>query len=305
MIEKLVIFGLITFESIGVSWSVSYLEHEYFKINPRLGVYNQKAFAATDQLLIYPIPQKNNEADFLSSAKSVAIYDVKSNIALFENNANEKLLIASLTKLATAGVILKKHSLDETVNVANIPALTPETMGLFNGESISVLDLLHGLLIGSANDAAYALAHYSSGSVQNFVDEMNQFARDLKLSNTHFTNPAGFDDAGNYSTARDLSQLTRYLLKNKTFREIVSKKEYRALSNDQKTVHNIKSTNLLLGNQEIFGVKTGKTPLAGECLVALSKKGENEILTVVINAPDRFGETQRMIKWAFDSYQWN
>lgn len=250
------------------------------------------------------IPQfKKNVSSPEIKAKSVLIKDVRSNTILFEKNSSTKLPIGSLTKIATALVILKHKDLEEVINVPNLGSLPASNMGLVPGEQISIKELLHGLLISSSNDAAYTLA-YSFGDLDYFIQEMNNLAKELGLKNTYFSNPAGFDFEENSSTAFDLGELTYSALKNPVFKEIVAKSEYQANSLNKNFVHNLKTTNQLLDQKIVFGVKTGTTPQAGECLIALAKKENKEILIVVLGSPDRFRETKNFIDWTFNSYQW-
>lgn len=237
-------------------------------------------------------PQMNIEAD------AAIAMDPNSAFVLYEKNPHLKLPIASLTKIMTAILILEEHDLDEIVSVEFNPLdIEGKKMGLYQNENISVYNLLAGLLITSGNDAAVALAKHNAGTVASFAEKMSVRAKELGLKNTHFTNPVGFDDPKNYSTAHDLSVLTSFALKKPTFRSLIRRSEI-TLESEEGLSHTVDTTNMLLNKSylNISGVKTGTTDGAGECFISLSKtRLGNEILTVVLNSPNRFQETKGLI----------
>ena len=173
-------------------------------------------------------------------------------------------------------------------------------------EQITVGNLLIALLVRSAGDAAFALAEHHSGSVDAFVNEMNERAKVLNLKNTHFTNPVGLDNDEHYSSVFDLAILTKHALKFRSFRNIVRMKEATIASVDDKFKHSFNSTNYLLNSYlDIQGVKTGTTDAAGESLINLAlNDGGHEIISILLNSPNRFQENKSMIDWVFRSYEW-
>ena len=152
-----------------------------------------------------------------------------------------------------------------------------------------------------------ALAEYHSGSVDDFVEEMNQRAEVLNLENTHFANPIGLDEAGNhYSTAFDLAILTKYALKNKDFARILQIPRATITSTDGEISHQFEGTNYLLDSYlDIRGVKTGTTDDAGESLINLARNWRGQkVIAVFLNSPERFQESKRLIDWGFSNHKW-
>ncbi|MDA1060302.1 MAG: D-alanyl-D-alanine carboxypeptidase [bacterium] len=243
----------------------------------------------------------------LIEAKGVISIDTKTGETLFEKNANERMPIASITKLMTVLIILEENKLDEIVIVSHNAASTSgSSMHLKAGEEITIENLIYGALINSANDSAVALAEHNAESVQKFVEKMNKRALELSLINTNFSNPVGLDGPDNYSSAYDIAKLGNYVYQNKFVQTVVNTKEINVSSVDRAITHKLKSTNDLLGNYlGVKGLKTGKTDGAGLCLVAIAENEDgNEIITVVLNSPARFLETKILIDWVFRAYNW-
>ena len=269
-------------------------------------------FNESSLLDVQPIPIKNNDAiEPVIDAKAALLMDYDTSTVMYSKNEYQPLPMASLTKIMTASIILDSHKLDEVVTIdENYAAMSDDVLGvrmwLVKGEKITVGNLLMGLLIPSAGDAAMALAKYHSGSVGAFVKEMNKKAEILNLKNTHFVNPIGMDAAGHYASAYDLAILTKYALRNKDFRRIVRTTSASVTSVDGKTVHQLNGTNFLLNSYlDIEGVKTGTTDGAGECLINLAKnENGREIIVVLLNSPDRFQENKSIIDWAFRNFSW-
>ena len=256
------------------------------------------------------IPQKmEGSVAPIVSARSAMLMDVDTGIVLYQKNPEERMPMASLTKIMTAILILDSHKLSEVVTVQDDFSEFKELgvrIWLQQYEKITVGDLLIGLLVPSAGDVAMALAKYHSGSVEKFVEEMNAKAYELRLSNTQFKNPIGLDEAGHYSTAYDLAMLTRYALRNADFRRIVQLPEASISSTNGKNTHSFKSTDELLGGYlDIRGVKTGTTDEAGQSVINLARtKNGKDILSVVLDSPSRFQESKSLIDWSFRSFLW-
>lgn len=281
----------------------NYLNNQFPKVNTD----RQEETKVKEKLPEYtlsPLPYKINDIAFNSQARSVRAVDIATNYTFFEKNPTEKLQIASLTKLMTALIVLENS---KRTDIVTIPVLntTPgeATMGLQTGEKIKMEEILKGILIDSAGDAAYSAAVHISGTEDGFVVLMNKKAKDLMLESTNFTNPIGLDDQKNYSTAKDLTNLSRIVLQNKDIREIANKKSYTATSENGKT-YTLENTNKILDDPRIFGLKTGYTLGAGECLITLAKQNDHEIITVVIGSPDRFGESKSLINWIYTNFRW-
>lgn len=238
------------------------------------------------------------------NAGSVLAIDLESQAILYERNHTTKRPIASLTKLMTAHIILEENNLDEIVTVSSHAATTEgSSMNLQTGEEISVRHLLYGLMIESGNDAAIALAEYNAGSVSAFVDKMNLRAEALGMTNTRYSNPTGLDSSTAYSSAQDLAILSSYLLRDSTIYEIV-KLRTAEITSQSGITHKLENTNVLLGELGIKGLKTGKTPAAGECLISLAEHDGHDVLTIVLGSESRFPDSQVLLQWIYKSYTW-
>ncbi|MFA5854772.1 MAG: serine hydrolase [Candidatus Gracilibacteria bacterium] len=253
------------------------------------------------------------------SGESVFAVDLESKSVLYEKNASERRPIASLTKLMTAYIILNENDPGTVVMVSpNAAATGGSTMGLYAYEKITIKDLLYGLLIVSGNDAAVTLAEYNAGSAAAFVEKMNKTAAEMGLTDTFYADVAGLEGSTAYSTARDLTVLSTSLLGKSGVREIVNQKSVTVVSVSGQT-HKLISTNILLGTLGIKGLKTGKTSLAGECLVALAESsggasGEadvagavgapHEFLTVVLGSEYRFVDTKVLVNFIQKNFIW-
>ncbi len=246
-------------------------------------------------------------------AKNGILLDSKSIYPLWQENANERVPIASITKIMSAIVVLENYNLNDVVVFSQKAA---QQIGsdakIKTGESLSVESLLYASLIVSANDAIYALAEKIG--VDSFVNKMNEKAQWLGLNNTHFKDPAGLDDEG-YSSAYDLSIITAYALKNKKFAEIVKIPETEIYSVDNKYAHKLENSNRLikLDNplylSNALGVKTGFTPVAGHCMVSAANVNDNIIISVVLNTAEFTNEasakeSKKLLEWGINSFFW-
>lgn len=253
-----------------------------------------------------PIKDPKQISPIIESGGAIAI-DRKTGKILFEKNPHVRMPMASITKLMTALILIEENQLDEIVTISKTAASTPGSdMALQIGERITVENLIKGLMINSANDAAVALAEHNAGSSQNFIQKMNKRSEELGLSNTHFSNPTGLDDPGNYSSPYDLAKLGNYIYNNKIIQEAAATQSAETNSADGQTKHQLETTNKLLGNYPgIKGLKTGQTDAAGLCLIAVAEnENKNEIISVVLSSPDRFQETKILTDWVFRSYKW-
>lgn len=253
-----------------------------------------------------PIKDAIHISPVIGARGGIAI-DIDSTEVLFEKNPDERLKIASITKLMTLLIILEENKLDDVITVSrNASGTLGSTMFLATGEQITVENLIYGALINSANDAAVALAEHNAGSPEAFVVKMNNKAKDLGLTNTHFANPVGLDDDDNYSSSRDIANLGKYLYHNPLIKKVAKIKNTNVRSVSGNYTHKLESTNKLLDSYlKINGLKTGTTDDAGRCLVAISENNDgHEIVTVVLNSPDRFGESKILIDWVFRAFTW-
>ena len=255
---------------------------------------------------INPLPVDNSSKSIEIRAKSAAILDLKTNKILFQKNAKESLPVASITKLMSAVALIENFDLDQTVTVSYKAAYPiGSKMHLYPGEQIKASELVRGMLIASANDAAKALEEHFGR--EEIVEKMNQKAQFLGLKDTHFVEVSGLDPE-NKSSVSNLIILSRYALKNPQIEQAVQVKEYTAVSVDGELQHQIHTTNRLLKNDpDIFGVKTGYTEEAGSCLIAGADRDGHEIISVILGMDDynqRFSESRILLNWAFANFNW-
>lgn len=243
----------------------------------------------------------------LLNSKAAIILERSTGTILFGKNENDIKKMASTTKIMTAIVVLENTSdLSEIVVVSKKAAsIGGSRLGLSFNSQITVKDLLYGLLLCSGNDSAIALAEFISENVENFANLMNQKALALGLSNTHFVTPHGLDNENHYTTAYELALLTKYALENKIFSEIVSTHSYSvAINGNTKIINN---TNELLGYLNgVYGVKTGFTNGANRCLVTACKRGDLDIICVVLGADTKKFRTQdsiKLIEYTFANFE--
>lgn len=263
-------------------------------------IYPEKNTKAYSDL---PILAENAKYPILS-AQSVMAVDLTSGVTLYEKDPNKPLLPASTTKILTALVAIDTYTPEQVLKVGRI-SVVGQKMGLVTGEEIRFIDLLNGLLIYSANDAAEVFADNHPGERALFIGLMNKKVKDLGLTNSHFTNPVGLDDGAQYSTARDLVIVAKYAMQNPTFAEIVGTKEKTVKSTDGKISHRLVNINKLLGVVPgVLGVKTGWTENARENLVTEVDRDGRKIMIVVLGSSDRFGETKELIEWIYQNYIW-
>ena len=252
-----------------------------------------------------PIPVLSEEAGFpVLSAQAALAVDLDAGSTLYEKNPEKTLLPASTTKIVTALVAMDYYPLDTVIKVGRV-SVEGQKMGLVQGEEITIKDLLYGLLIYSANDAAEVLAANYPGGRDFFITAMNLKASQLHLENTSFSNPSGLDGNGHHSTAKDLSRVAEVAMKKPLFREMVAIEEKNVSSIDGKIKHRLVNINELLGKVEgVLGVKTGWTENARENLVTYVERDEKRIMIVLLSSQDRFGETEELINWIFENYEW-
>ncbi|PIU03942.1 hypothetical protein COT44_00235 [Candidatus Shapirobacteria bacterium CG08_land_8_20_14_0_20_39_18] len=238
------------------------------------------------------------------TAKSVIVMDVASGMILYQNNAAQSLPQASTTKIMTAMVTLETYPLDQILLVPK-NFRDGQTIKLPMNEKISVENLLYALLVASANDAAEVLAANYPAGREAFVMQMNQKAQQLNLTNTHFVNPTGIDEPGQYSSSLDLARLAVVAIQNPVFSKMVATKDITISNADNIITYQLTNVNLLLGKNEwTKGIKTGWTDQAGECLVGLAEKDGRQIITVILGSQDRFGETENLENWVFNNFVW-
>ncbi len=238
------------------------------------------------------------------TAQSVLMYDLTDNKVLYEKDPYVRRPMASLTKIMTAIIALENPKPDDRYIVTKSDMVTGDLMGVTPGEVYSLQDLLYGLVLHSANDAAEVLASNYPGGRSAFIKAMNNKAKALGMLNTNYTNPSGLQGDGNqYTTTYDLLIVTRYALKHyPLFAKVVSTVTYKIpATNEHKEIDLSNETNLLTSYPGVIGVKDGYTPEAGLCLVTLLNYGGHKIIGIILNSQDRRGEMKTLLDYSLKS----
>jgi D-alanyl-D-alanine carboxypeptidase (penicillin-binding protein 5/6) len=255
-------------------------------------------------------------------AETAVVIDAKTGQVLYDKNMNQQREPASTTKTLTALLALENLDLNKIVT---IDAETPFTEGsriyLLEGENVTVEQLLYALVTESANDAAVALAKEIAGSVPAFAEMMNKKAAELGAESTHFINPNGLHEEGHLSTAYDLAMIAKEAMKDETFRELVmtyryimpatNMQETRYLYNTNRLIYDERTKIVVNGVQrtpkyeDVTGIKTGYTSHAGGCLISGAKRGDTELIAVVMKSTDlgRFADSIALLDYAFANYK--
>lgn len=245
------------------------------------------------------------------NAKSAILMEESTGNILYESNPNERLPIASVTKVMTMLLIMEavdsgKISLDDMVTVSeNAMSYGGSTMFLETGEQLTVNDMLKGIAVASANDGCVAMAEHLAGSESAFVDMMNEKAKELGMENTHFMNTNGLDEDDHYSSARDVAIMSRELMKHETIFNYTSiwmdtlRGGKFQLANTNKLIRFYDGAN---------GLKTGSTSKALCCLSAAAKRNDMQLIAVVLGAPtsaERFASAKSLLDYGFANYAVN
>ena len=256
------------------------------------------AIAAAALFLCMPVWAQEESTPPEISARRAVLMDAASGRVLYEKNADERSLIASTTKIMTGLLAAESERLAEPYQIpAEAVGIEGSSLYLREGETLTLEQLLYGTMLRSGNDAATALALALGGSQEAFVARMNEKAAALGLGNTHFANPHGLDDEGNYSTARDLAKLACAALENQAFRQVVSTREYtfgsRCLVNHNK---------LLWQYEGAVGVKTGYTKAAGRLLVSAAERDGRRLVAVTMDDPDDWADHGALLDYGFSAF---
>ncbi|TDA64009.1 MAG: D-alanyl-D-alanine carboxypeptidase [Clostridia bacterium] len=241
-------------------------------------------------------------------ARAAIVMDVGSGRVLYDRNIHMRLSQASTTKITTAILALEKGNRKDRVRVSRHAAETGgSSIWLAEGEVHSLDDLVYALMLDSANDAAVAIAEHVAGSEEAFVAMMNAKAKEIGAGDTHYANPHGLPDPEHYSSAYDLALLSRYALQMPAFREIVQTRERVIPWEGHEWSRLLQNINGFLFGPRSYpgaiGVKTGYTQEAGRCLVAAASRDGWELIAVVLNSPDIYGEAASLLDYAFASFR--
>ncbi len=232
------------------------------------------------------------------SAQKAIVTDAGTGRVLYEKDAHSRSLIASTTKIMTGLLICEQCNVLDRMKIPKAAVgIEGSSMYLQEGEVLTLQELLYGLMLSSGNDAAVALAIYCGGTVEGFVQMMNEKAYRLGMTGTHFENPNGLDSPHHYSTAADLATLAAYAMENPIFRQTVSTKTVRA---GNRTLQN--HNKLLWRVEGADGVKTGYTKAAGRILVSSALRQGRRLICVTINDGNDWQDHQTLLEDGFSGY---
>ena len=234
-------------------------------------------------------------------AEAAVLVDAATGRILYAVNPDAYMYPASTTKIMTALVALEKGKLDSVVTVSRRAAsVDGSCLELKAGDRLSLRDLIQGMMLVSGNDAAEAVAEHIAGSVPAFADLMNAKADKMGLSHTHFSNPHGLPDPNNhYSSARDLAVIAAEALKNPEFARIVAVKDYTVPLLNRPYLRASTTNRFLRTYPGATGVKTGSTQAAGDCLVAAAKRGNTQLIAVLLNDDERWDDAANLMNYGF------
>lgn len=237
-------------------------------------------------------------------AAAAVLIESKSGAILYAKNAEQRRAPASTTKIMTAIVALEKGDLSKIITVSPRAARTGgSTIYLKPGDRLSLKELLEGIMLRSGNDGSMAVAEGVAGSIENFIELMNLKAKEIGAIKTNFRNPHGLRAPSHYTTALDLALMARYGLANRLFANLVKQKTAVIEWEERRKSVEVKNTNRLLWYLEgADGVKTGTTNEAGHCLVASATRDQKQLIAVVLNSKDRWGDSQRLLEYGFQEF---
>ncbi|MBQ8536541.1 MAG: D-alanyl-D-alanine carboxypeptidase [Clostridia bacterium] len=238
-------------------------------------------------------------------AKAAILIERETGTILYEKNSAAPLPMASTTKVMTALMVLEYGHLDEKVTCsANAFGVPGTSIYLEMGETLTLKEMLYGLMLASGNDAAVAIAEHISGSAEAFCQQMTRRAKELGCENTRFATPHGLPHEDHYTTARDLAQIARAAMEYPLFREIVSTQRATIPWQGRSYDRVLQNKNKLLSTyQGATGIKTGYTKAAGRCLVFGAEREGMEVIGVVLGCPDWFNEAARIMDHGFANYE--
>lgn len=244
-------------------------------------------------------------------AKASCVLDADSGRILYANHADDPMPMASTTKIMTCLLALENGQADDTVSVSSYAASMPDVqLNIRAGESYRLGDLLYSLMLESHNDSAVAIAEYIGGSVENFAAMMNEKARELGCTNTHFVTPNGLDDKAHYTTARELCLIASCAMQNKTFRSIIATPSYSFHSIDQKRSFTVRNHDAFLTSYPgALGIKTGFTGNAGYCFCGAARRNGRTLICAVLacgwppNKSYKWLDTTKLMNYGFDGFE--
>ena len=243
------------------------------------------------------------DAEISVQAKAAILIEADSGRVLYEQNADERLPMASTTKIMTALIAVEHCGMDEIVTAGkNASGVEGTSIYLSEGEQLTMHQMLQGLMLRSGNDAAVAIAEHIAGDTETFASLMNARAEMLG-ADAYFVTPNGLDKGGHSASARAMALIARAAMQNETFRELVSTQEAVIPWVDNEYSRVLRNKNRLLTEYEgATGIKTGFTGKAGRCLVFSAERDGMELIGVVLNCPDWFNEAEKLLDWGFANF---
>ena len=253
-------------------------------------------------LTIYAFGE-HRSSTFSVSAKSAVLYQPETDSFIYSKNANQRLPMASTTKIMTALVALENSDLCDTVEIDDSATnIEGSSAYLKKGDVLTMEELLYALLLQSANDAACAIACHVSGDIESFSILMNEKATNLGLTDTHFDNPHGLDSEEHYSTARDLALIAAEALKNNIFKTIVSTYQ-KSFTTEQRSRTYVNHNKLLRIYDGCIGIKTGYTKKSGRCLVGAAEKDGLTFISVTLDAPSDWNDHAALLNYGYEKLE--
>lgn len=252
--------------------------------------------AEADQIILPAPPEV--------SARTALVMDVNTGKILYDKKGEEKVFPASTTKIMTALLALENGDLKQQVKVSqNAAGVEGSSIYLAKDELISLEDLLYGLMLRSGNDAATAIAEEVGGTLEGFVEMMNQRAQDIGAQNTHFMNPSGLHHEDHYTTAKDMAIIAREAMHNADFKAVAASKTWVCDRGEGKYNYFYNKNKVVYQYEGGTGIKIGYTKAAGRTLVASSQKDGIELICVVMDAPNWFEDTYKLMDYVYKLYE--
>lgn len=244
-------------------------------------------------------------AERITGETSEIVMEMNSKRILHEKNCHDKKYMASTTKILTAICVIENIDINKSIKIPReAVGVEGSSIYLKENETLTIKELLYGLMLRSGNDSATALALAVSGNIDDFAILMNKKAEEIGAKNSNFVNPHGLHDDNHYTTAYDLGLISCYAMKNDTFREIVGTKKI-TISNEFYNYDRvlINKNKMLFRNDNSTGIKTGYTKKAGRCLVSSRIKDGMEVVCVVLSCPDMWEKSNKLLDCALGNYK--
>ena len=262
--------------------------------------------------ILIMLPCRVGALNLAENAKSAILIEASTGTIIYEKNSHEKLAPASMTKMMSMLLIVEaiedgKLSWNQMITTSeNASSMGGSQILLETGEKMSVEDLFKGIAVASGNDAVVALSEAVAGTEEEFVNMMNQRAKELGLEDTNFKNPHGLDTANHYTSAYDMAMIAKELVRHEKVLEFTSIYEDYLREDQENKVWLVNTNKLVKFYDGMDGLKTGYTKEAGYCLTATAKRGDTRFITVVMGEEDtktRNSETTSMMDYAFGQYE--